>query len=438
MFTEIRRRLLGWNFLVLGLILIAVGIALYIGLSRNMVAEVDRSLASRSVATSLTLHDMDEHDLALSSEGYSGGVFYLIASSDGQIIANPQSVDIAALPSSLFSDPSRPFRTIEVGDDTDRVHVSQLQARDSGTDYLVVGQSLAPEERALHRMLLGLLVGGGIGLALSLFGAWFLAGRALVPIEATFQRQQQFIADASHELRTPLTILHSATDLLDKHRAEPLAENGELFDDIRDEILRLERLAGDLLTLARSDLGELGLAVAPLDLLGCAQEAVQRVQPIASDSGISVTVERVGEPVVVEADPDRLQQVLLILLDNAIKHTPRGGEVCVSTRRQGADALLDVIDTGEGIPADQLDQVFNRFVRVDAARSRTHGGAGLGLSIAKSLVEAHGGDLSIASTLGEGTRVTVRLPRAELSRIDQISAWIGRHPLRGERVPGSS
>ncbi len=438
MFTEIRRRLLGWNLLILGLILIVVGTAVYVMLSHSLINEVDRNLASRTGAFTVSQRDLDAHDLDLGSDGFSGGVFYIVASTDGKILVNPQSVDVSKLPENVFDKPKGSFKSIEIGDDKVRIQVSQIQVRGGFPTDLVVGQSLAPEERALHRMLLGLLLGGAIGLGLSLLGASFLAGRALVPIEATFHRQQQFIADASHELRTPLTILHSATDLLDRHRNEPLKENGELFDDIRDEILRLERLAGDLLTLARSDLGELGLAVAPLDLVESAHEAVQRVQPIASDNGIAVEVELVGEPVVVEADPDRLQQVLLILLDNAIKHTPRGGEVRVSTRRQGAEALLDVVDTGEGIPPDQLDQVFNRFVRVDVARSRKHGGAGLGLSIAKSLVEAHGGVLSIASTLGEGTHVTVRLPLVEFSRIDQISAWIGRHPLRGERVPGSS
>ncbi len=438
MFIGIRRRLLGWNLLVLGLILVAAGIAVYIMLSHSLMAEVDRNLASRSDSAASGLHDLDERELALGREGYNGGLFYLIASDNGQIIANPQSVTLTQIPANLFTNLQKPFHTIDVGDDTDRVHVSQIRLRGGSTAYLVVGQSLAPEERALHRMLLGLLIGGGIGLGLSLLGASFLAGRALVPIEAAFQRQQQFIADASHELRTPLTILHSATDLLDQHRAEPLQENGELFDDIRDEILRLERLSGDLLTLARSDLGELGLAVAPLDLLDSAQEAVQRVQPIAGENGISVAVDHTNAPVVVEADPDRLQQVLLILLDNAIKHTPRGGDVRVSARRQGAEALLEVADTGEGIPPDQIDQVFNRFVRVDAARSRARGGAGLGLAIARSLVEAHGGELSLASILGQGTRVTVRLPLVEFSRMDQISAWIGRHPLRGERVPGSS
>lgn len=437
MFIGIRRRLLGWNLLVLGLILVAAGIAVYVMLSQSLMAEVDRNLVSRSQAVAANLHDLDERTLALGREGYSGGVFLLIASDNGQIIANPQSLSLAQLPANLFNDPRTPYHTIGVGNDTDRVYVSPVRARGGSTAYLVVGQSLAPEERALHRMMLGLLIGGGIGLGLSLLGASFLAGRALVPIEAAFQRQQQFIADASHELRTPLTILHSATDLLDQHRAEPLQENSELFDDIRDEILRLERLSGDLLTLARSDLGELGLAVAPLDLLDSAQEAVQRVQPIAGEAGISVEVDRADAPLVVEADPDRLQQVLLILLDNAIKHTPRGGDVRVSARRQGAEALLEVADTGEGIPPSQIDQVFNRFVRVDASRSRARGGAGLGLSIARSLVEAHGGEMTLTSTLGQGTRVTMRLPLVEFSRIDQISAWIGRHPHRGERVHGS-
>ncbi len=438
MFTGIRRHLLGWNLLILGLILVAVGIAVYVTLSHSLINEVDRNLASRSSAFTISQRDLDAQDLDLGRDGFSGGVFYIVASTQGKIIVNPQSVDVSKLPANVFDNPKGSFKTIEIGDDKVRIQVSQVQVRGGFPTDLVVGQSLAPEERALHRLLLGLLLGGGIGLGLSFLGASFLAGRALVPIEATFQRQQQFIADASHELRTPLTILHSATDLLDRHRQEPLADNGELFDDIRDEILRLERLAGDLLTLARSDLGELGLAVAPLDLLESAQEAVQRVQPIAADNGIAVSVDRTGEPLVVEADPDRLQQVLLILLDNAIKHTPRDGEVLISARRQGAEALLDVVDTGEGIPPDQLDQVFNRFVRVDVARSRKHGGAGLGLAIAKSLVEAHGGELSISSTLDVGTHVTVRLPLVEFSRIDQISAWIGRHPLRGERVPGSS
>src|SRR5207248_2241230 len=142
-------------------------------------------------------------------------------------------------------------------------------------------ESLAPEQSALHSLLLVLLAGGGLGLLLSFAGAWFLSGRALVPIQQAFARQQEFVADASHELRTPLTVLRSTTDVLDRHRAEPLSDNGELFDDMRGEIARMERLAADLLTLARSDSGELELMTAPLDLGVLAGDVVRRVTPLA-------------------------------------------------------------------------------------------------------------------------------------------------------------
>src|SRR5205807_4015663 len=128
-----------------------------------------------------------------------------------------------------------------------------LRAPDA--DLLIVGQSLQSEQTALHFLLLVLVAGGGLGLLMVLGGAWFLAGRALVPIQQAFQRQQEFVADASHELRTPLTVLRSATDLLNQHREQPVEHNGELFDDVRAEIARMERLAQDLLTLARSDAG---------------------------------------------------------------------------------------------------------------------------------------------------------------------------------------
>src|ERR671935_1249216 len=176
-----------------------------------------------------------------------------------------------------------------------------LSARVPGAT-LIVGQSLAGEERALGVLLLILVAVVGVGLLLSFGGAWFLAGRALVPTQRPFSRQQQFVADASHELRTPLTVLRSATDVLDQHRAEPLADNGELFDDIRAEIARMERLAADLLTLARSDAGELELMTAPLNLADLASDVSRRVTPLAQDRRVQLGFALRGEAPTVEAD----------------------------------------------------------------------------------------------------------------------------------------
>jgi signal transduction histidine kinase len=332
-------------------------------------------------------------------------VFYLALGPEDQVYADPQQVsaDADAFPRPVGR--ASEFATIELNGEPTRVSVRRMP--DGGR--LIVGQSLAPELNALDSLLLVLLGGGGLGVLLSLVGAWFLAGRALVPVQQAFRRQQEFVADASHELRTPLTVLQSATDVLNRHRAEPLEANGELFDDVRMEIARMERLAADLLTLARSDRGELELAVAPVNAGALAAEVVRRTEPLARERGVELVIEQEATPPT-EADPDRIQQTLLILLGNALKHTPPGGRVVVRVCQHGTDVLLEVEDTGTGIEPEHLAHIFDRFYRADRARSRGEGGTGLGLAIAKTLVEAHHGALSVSSTPGTGTRATVRLP----------------------------
>jgi len=164
------------------------------------------------------------------------------------------------------------------------------------------------------------------------------------------------------------------------------------------------------LTLARSDRGELELAVAEVDLNTVAVNLGRQVRPLAQERELTVSVDTHPQPVIVEADPNRVQQVLLIVLDNAIKHTPPGGRVDVRVGLHGKEAEVAVSDTGEGIAPEHLHRLFDRFYRVDASRSRDSGGSGLGLAIARSLITAHSGHLSVTSTVGVGTRVLVRLP----------------------------
>ncbi len=276
--------------------------------------------------------------------------------------------------------------------------------------FLVTGVSLAPVEQSLNRTMAILLAGGAAGLLLSLLGSWFLAGRALIPIEKAFRRQQEFVADAAHELRTPLTILQTSTHLLNQHRDEPLAAQGRVFDDLHEEIGRLTRLTCDLLDLARSDTGQLELALGRVDLDELGRKLVRRLSAVAAERQIELRFEGSARALVVDADSDRLQQALLALLDNALKHTPPGGAVTLAVSDSGRSATVEVRDTGEGIPPEVLGRVFDRFYRGDAVRSRSTGGAGLGLAIARTLVEAHGGTLALSSALGSGTTATVHLP----------------------------
>jgi signal transduction histidine kinase len=172
----------------------------------------------------------------------------------------------------------------------------------------------------------------------------------------------------------------------------------------------MERLNLDLLTLARADQRQLQLAVGQVQLGALAAELLRRIQPLADERGVTIEANVASPPPVVEADPERLHQVGLILLDNALKHTPRGGRVTLLVRRDLNRAVLEVIDTGEGIPNEHLSRIFDRFYRLDRARSRAQGGTGLGLAIARVLVTTHGGQILMSSQEGSGTRVSVRLP----------------------------
>lgn len=427
LFTRIRWQLVAWTFFTVGLILLVLGTTVYVALSRSLLNQVDQSLISRS-EQAIPLQPGASGRFQ-GREGYRGGGFYLAIDPDNEVVANPQqvTVDVGTLP---MPDARVPvLDTITINGQPARVLVRPLP--EGGR--LIVGQTLVSEQNALGTLLLILLGGGGVGLLLLLGGAWFLAGRALIPIQKAFQRQQEFVADASHELRTPLTVLQASAELLNEHRDEPLEGNGEMFDDIRHEIGRMVRMTVDLLTLARSDRGDLDLLVGPTDLATLARDVVRRTTPVAQDKGVRLGLVVEGAAPTVEADPDRLQQVLLILLDNAIKHTPAGGQVEVHVQRQSTGAVLDVVDSGEGIAPEHLSRIFDRFYRADAARSSEYEGAGLGLAIARLLVEAHRGNLSLSSTLGVGTRVTVRLPleghAASLGdRLGELAAHLAHTP----------
>jgi two-component system, OmpR family, sensor histidine kinase CiaH len=414
-FTPIRWRLVGWNLLVLATILLSLGWATYLALSRSLMDETDRTLAAQAQTVGSRVgEERTEGRPHLDEESaYSGGLFYLMMGPNGQILSNPQRVDLGSDSLRLSSRSFPHYETSSISGDPVRLYVQPLSGMGTDGLALVVGQSVQSQQNILATLLLVLLVGSGAGLALSLVGAWFLAGRALVPIQEALRRQQQFIADASHELRTPLTVLHAATDLLHQHRDQPMEANVDLLQDVRGEIGRMERLVGDLLTLARSDLGEIDLATGRLDLRLLSGEVARLVGPLAEERGIRLESQDGGTSLLVEADPDRLQQLLLILLDNALKHTPSGGKVTIAIRRRGPMGCVEVVDTGSGIPRDQLPKVFDRFYRVEKARSRGQGGAGLGLSIARSLAEAHGGQLTLESAPGAGTtaRLCLKLER---------------------------
>jgi two-component system sensor histidine kinase CiaH len=273
-----------------------------------------------------------------------------------------------------------------------------------------VGRSTEPEEQALQRLLLVLVGGGGAGLLLALAGGYVLAGRALRPIRAAMDSQRAFIADASHELRTPLSVMRANAELLKRHPSEPVGTNPEAVDDIIGESDRLGRLVGQMLTLAQADAGQATLSLSEVALDELAEDVARGMRLLAERCGVAFEAE-VDGPLRLRGDGDRLRELMMILTDNAIKYTDAGGRVRLEVRRaSGGKATVRVSDTGRGIPPEALPHVFDRFYRVDKARSREAGGTGLGLAIARWIAEAHGGSIRAESAPGVGTTFTVELP----------------------------
>ncbi|MFO0975924.1 MAG: ATP-binding protein [Planctomycetaceae bacterium] len=229
-------------------------------------------------------------------------------------------------------------------------------------------------------------------------------------LEHSFQKLNQFTADASHELRTPLAVIQSQVELaLSQPRTAESYQ--QTLETCQRSAERMSSLVDGLLLLARSDSERLNLKLSPADLRLIAEDAVAQFHDRAVSLQIDLDCVTPDEEVLVSADPTFLGQVPMNLIQNALQHTPKNGKVTVHVTTDASSAILIVSDTGCGIAADHLPLLFDRFYRVDQARSRRDGGSGLGLAICRSLVEAHGGSISCESTPGTGSRFIVTLPR---------------------------
>lgn len=228
-------------------------------------------------------------------------------------------------------------------------------------------------------------------------------------LENLERSRNQFVSNASHELKTPLATMKILLESLIYQDDMDPALRREFMQDINKEIDRLNMVIGDLLTLVHIDSQKMRLRREMMRLSVAVKEAVRRLAPLASDRGQEIEV-ALHDDCEMFADPAKLQQVMYNLIDNAIKYTPDGGKIRISLELSGRDALLKVSDTGVGIPKNDLHHVFDRFYRVDKARSRETGGTGLGLSIVQQIVRLHGGSIDVQSEVGKGTTFIIELP----------------------------
>ncbi|MGD1084745.1 MAG: ATP-binding protein [Verrucomicrobiota bacterium] len=466
---SIRFRLIIWYAGLLTAVFLLFGVALYQVLRGYLERNLAETLLRRSdqIAVSL-LSDLDktgeryvadEIQSRYAPEKYDR--FIRVTKPDGRVLyaSGPAaSFDPTGLRPLVVGAVQGDFTQKETLPDGTRLlmTIKVHQARDGERFLIESGAPMAPIDTILSHLLFSLLLGVPLVGLVAVGGGYFLVGRALAPVVRIAQSAEQitlhnlnerlplpdtgdelehlslalnrmiarlsqalehnrrFLADASHELRTPLAALRGEMESVVGETSAP-PDLRDRVGSALEEVDRLAKIVDALFAISRLDAGEAHQEWARFDLAPLAAATRDQMSLLAEDKGISVACNARGG-VSVEGDRSRVKQVVVNLLDNAIKYTPAGGAISLNVHARDDKAIIEVVDTGIGIPAAALPHIFDRFFRVDKARSREMGGAGLGLAIVKSICAAHGGRVTVESIEGKGSRFEVQLPLARPAR----------------------
>jgi OmpR-family two-component system manganese-sensing sensor histidine kinase len=319
--------------------------------------------------------------------------------------------------------PNPAGETVRLGDGQVMRQVTERVVRDQQVlGYLRVSHPWFEVTKPSRRLIWDLSLGSSAMVGVVALIGWFLSGIAMAPVRDSYQQLKQFTADASHELRNPIAVIQTNVQVALADPAPDLAEQQQQLQVIERLTRRLGRLVDDLLFLARQDSGLVPFTPGPVDLAQLVSDVVEEQGAIAAEAQVTLMYlpdtppDRAPAPVILQGDPDQLTRLLTNLVINGLHYTPAGGTVRVQLgvgqlRHQPA-IQMQVQDTGIGIPAEAISQIFDRFYRVDPARSRSNQGkgSGLGLAISKAIVNNHRGDIQLASQPQQGTTVTVLLP----------------------------
>ena len=433
--VRLRRRLTAWYAFTFGVILLLLGSGLFVAVRHQFAAQLDRELRSATGALARAARIRE------TERGATGQVMDAVEElhvPDRTLFlldtaGRPLTPDSAAdwVRNAARSAAALGAADVEhelPGDIRLRLHAERFTLRD-GTPLVAAAAADRVELEDRYAWLIAAF-GAAAVLAVVLVagGGWFLVRKSTEPVERSIQYMRRFMADAAHELRTPITVVRSTAEIALQQEREPAAYVAAIRR-VEAESRRLGRIVEDLLTLARADAGERPVERARVYLDDVVLDAAGSASPLAAAREVQLAVDQYEEAEL-QGDAVLLHQLVMILLDNAIKFTPAGGRVSVRVGAEARHATLVVEDTGPGITDEQLPHVFDRFWRGDPARRRrgaTPGdladhspdGAGLGLAIARWIAEVHGGEIHAEIPAAGGARFTVQLPRTQAAPVSR-------------------
>jgi signal transduction histidine kinase len=417
-----RARLFAMTLALLTLLVVGVGTATAVmGLSA-LDADVDRALAASVQAQAQVLgrelptgeEDRDGSEAAEHNPSVADTVLLLL-DAQGKVLLNRTGEALPGLPALDALAGAKggvDIRTTAVNGVEVRVYTVPLVEDGSIVAYVQGGFDMTLHEAQSHSLVLAIVAVSILSLLAAALITLLITGRALVPVREGFEAQRRFVADASHELRTPAALIRANAEVLEREGL--VADDGrDLLADVIAEADRLGGLVGDLLQLSAWDETRLVLTKGPVDVAEVARNTMRGASALAAGRGVTLNTDA-PEPAPLEADRARLVQLILVLVDNAVDHSPAGGEVTVRVRSEGAlgggTVVLEVDDQGPGIPPGDREKIFEPFMRLPGTTRHGSGGTGLGLAVARRIAEAHGGTIAAAAPPAGGARFIVRLP----------------------------
>lgn len=423
MFKRLRNRLLIFNMAVISLVMIAAFAAIYFITYTNIQKENQNKLESIPTLVRSAHSNPDLHELQFNHSGirvvlrvpvdYSQS-FVILVNSNGQMVDVLSYID---MPDEAYEqiadktwDKEKKDGTISFADRKWQYRIASFEKKIvlqenseypfiyndyNDVHYQIAFLDITDSSRTLTQLLITFVL-VGFAMLFIIFGISFhFANRSIRPIEDSWQKQKQFIADASHELKTPLAIINSNTDVLLASGEETVNSQKRWISYIKSEAERMGKLINDMLYLAKVE--EACDEQTPFDLSSAVLEVVASLEAVIFEKGISLT-QTIEPGIVVKGDGEKIKQAVLILLDNAVKYTNDAGNIHITLKKLRNCAVFSVQNSGEGIPADKLPRIFDRFYRTDPSRSQETGGYGLGLAIAKAIIERSGGSIYAEST----------------------------------------